>query len=440
MIRNPYAPIDPDTFHPGMNNAPISRTIVINKLASYLLNVDEPSCVSIVAERGMGVEPTVKRFVRMEELSRKFTVVECDSKSDLGVGGDVIDFYQALVRHISGKISSLPDPARDAASRILQRKPMRLSDIATDFWEFFRIIREMCAPLLLVFYAFDSLLDYYDLRGTDWMFLRELNNNPEHRCYFLVVSRRPIPFIEILHHLKDSLFSTLFSATTVRVGLLTPAETKHIIRELAKTALEGRTPWQDWVEQLLYRWGGRNPTCTLFVCHELFEQIWIEKIVFKNVHQEKIFQQLYEGLTPYFDRLYDNLESDDLLQPLLKLFQEGNSYDFHKASEHLIDLGYFLRDDAREKRYILFSPLFERYLQERCVGEFGGEVKAVKFSAAEKRVLEELAKGNSEIKAIARKLNRSVNTIRSHFKSIYKKLGVHKASEAIEAAKKIIKS
>lgn len=440
MISNPYAPFDPDVFHPKMETHLVTRAVVFKKLASYLLNVREPACVSIVAERGMGAESSVKQFIRQDDFSKKFTVVECESKTDLGRGGNVIDFYKSLVEHVSTRASSLPDAAFEFAARIRNAQPTSLSEIENDFWGFFNAIREGIPPLLLVFYAFDAIPSYFTLDGADWMLLKELNNRPEIRCYFLVVSRRPIPYIETLHHLQDSLFSTIFSTTTVRIGLLTPEETKNIIHGIGKNAL-GRAPWPDWLEQLIYKWSGRNPACTLFICHEMFEQIWIEEVQFKQTQKDKIFQQIYEGLIAYFDRLYDNLESDELIETLLYLIRQGYSSTHYEKSMRLTELGYFLPEEAHDKKYILFSPLFEKYIQMRCMGETVPVFEQTnQFSNPEMRVLQELARGISEKKVIAEKLNLSPNTVSTYFRKIYEKLGVHKAADAILEAKKIIKA
>jgi DNA-binding CsgD family transcriptional regulator len=440
MIPNPYAPIDPDIFYPGIEHGLITRTVALRKLAGYLLNSQEPACVSIVAERGMGGDSMVKRFVRTDEPSRKFRIVECDSKGDLGQGGSVIDFYKALVNHVSKQVASLPNAAAEAAARIRNAQPARLSEIETDYWEFFRTLRESGPPLLLVFYAFDAIPSYFNLEGVNWTLLRELNNRPELRCYLLVVSRRPIPYVEMLHHLQDSLFSTLFSATTIRVGLLSPEETKNIVHGIGKTAL-GRDPWPDWLEPLILQWSGRNPSCAFYICHELFEQIWIEKIPLRSAQKQKIFQQLYEGLSVYFERLYDNLQSDQLIETLLSVMRLGYSTAQYEKIMRLVELGYFLPEEARDKKYILFSPLFDRYIHERCLGENTRVVDlTVQFSGAETRVLEELARGISEKRKIAEKLGLSLNTVSTHFNSIYKKLDVHKAADAIEQARRIVKS
>jgi hypothetical protein len=360
FYKNPYRAVDPDIEEGFFQREPILR-----KLDGYLLNVVEPSCASIVAERGTGGRAAVRQFLNTRADKLPFLIVECDVKSDLGKGGTAIDFYRALIRFLLNHLSNLPSAGHRIGNRLIHSTFESLYDLESDLWEFFQAIRgsENTPPLLLVFYSFDRLPYHFSFDGLDWSYLKELHNQVNLRVYYLVVSRRPLRYIESLHGLEKSLFSTIF-LPPYRVGLLSDKETWTLIREPAESILKC-PPWSEWLAEHIFEWGGRHPYCTQYICFELFERIWNQREHFEPSDADRLATELGSGLREYFTRLYDNLANDELLDPLVQTVVTGFRGSQSPQIEELVDLGYFLPEPALERQYTLFSPLFYRYLVQR---------------------------------------------------------------------------
>ncbi|MBI1879307.1 MAG: hypothetical protein HYR94_14005 [Chloroflexi bacterium] len=226
--------------------------------------------------------------------------------------------------------------------------------------DFFQEIRESGLPLLLVFYSFDRLPKHFRFDSIDLSFLRKMNEDPKLGIYYLIVSRRPLMYIEKLHNLAPSYFSTIF-LPPYRVGLLSEEETKALIKEPAQPILL-HSPWDDWLAESIFEWGGRHPCCIRHICSELFERIWNQGEQFRPSDANRIASELGNSLRFYFDRLYVNLANDGLILPLVRTVESGYIGSHFSEVQELLDLGYFLPELAREGRYQLFSPLFHNYL------------------------------------------------------------------------------
>lgn len=357
--KNPYHPIDPDA-----EDSLFQRESVLRKLDGCLLHVDEPSCTAIIAERGMGGPAAVKQFLRTRADQLPVRVVECDVKSELGKGDTAADFYRALINFLWPQLDDLPATVHRVGSRLVNNTSERLDDLQEDLWTFFWEIRKSSSRLLLVFYSFDRLPHRFAFDELDWSLLRGFHNEVDIRIYYLLVSRRPLRYIEHLHNLDLSLFSTLFSSTTYRLGLLRQEEAWKLITEPAETIL-GHPPWPQWLAERIFEWGGRHPYCIQHICSELFDRIWIRGKQLKPLGTDHIVDELGRGLREYFDRLYENLENDELIHPLVRAVELGHTGAHFTEVAELLDLGYFLPEPAEEGQYMLFSPLFRDYLVRR---------------------------------------------------------------------------
>lgn len=432
QYQNPYPATDPDIEENFLHREPVSRA-----LDGYLLHRDEPSCISIVAERGLGGRAAVRQFLASRINNIPFRILECDVKSELGLGKTSADFYRGLVRLILKRIVSLPEVAKITGGRLLDNSSNNLGDLEEDLFGFFRQARGLgdSLPLLLVFYSFDRLPRCFDFEPLDWSFLKEFNSQIDLRLYYLIVSRRPLRYIESLHGLQHSLFSTIFRPP-LRIGLLTEQEARDMIRIPAESVLK-QNPWHEWLAKSILNWGGRNPYCTTFICSEIFELIWNQGEKFESPDADKLAWQLTDGLREYFDRLLDNLEADQLLEALIHGVEPNDfePFSWTTAFEELIDLGYFLPEPAKEEQqYILFSPLFHNYLVRRGILHRNRAEGNHLLSEREVKVLRILASGRSNPE-IAEALNITVNTVKKHLANIYDKLEVHGRVKALEQAR-----
>jgi DNA-binding CsgD family transcriptional regulator len=441
--KNPYRPIDPD-----MASCLRGRSWVLRKLDNTLLHVEEPSPISILAERGIGGQKIIKKYLEKRRMHLSLRVVECDIKGDFKQGGNAVDFYLMLVRQVHLQLSTLPAEATQIAMRLENNPATDLYDIEADFWRFFEKINEFDPqnPVLIVFYSFDRLPKLFAFDALDWTFLKDLYVNLKYRLYYLIVSRRTLRYLEHLHGLSRSLFSTIF-LPPIRVGLLTEAETLDLITRPGQAVLQ-LPPWEDWLLELILEWGGRHPYCTEYICSYLFEQIWQSpQKILQPADAELLADQLLKELEPFFDRLFRNLENDQLLRLLVKILIHGYDSLEHERIRELEDLGYFEPQHLKNNKHILFSPLFHQYLVNRQVlppklEERPQELEDIEtedidaLSQREFDVLK-LLQSNLSQKEIAQKLNVSHNTIKTHTSNIYKKLAVHSRHRAIARAEEL---
>lgn len=460
--KNPYHPIDPD-----VEDSPFQRESVLRKLDSCLLHVDKPSCTAIIAERGMGGPAAVKQFLRTRAGRLSVRVAECDVKSDLSKGDTAAAFYRALIHLLWRRLDDLPATVHHAGSRLVNNTSKRLDDLQENLWTFFRGIRESGLPLLLVLYSFDRLPHRFPFDELDWSFLRGFHDDVDIRIYYLLVSRRPLRYIERLHNLEHSLFSSIF-LPPYRVGLLSEEEAWALITAPAGLTLE-RSLWPGWLAERIFEWGGRHPFCTQYICSELFDRIWIQGEQLKRSEVHHIADELYRGLREYFDRLYDNLVDDKLIDPLVRAVESGGATPQFTEVEDLVDLGYFLPEPARERQYVLFSLLFRDYLTRRGVPPppplppipKPSKVQADKEVEDEERVTDVCSSPSSTsqplieplserelqvLRLIAARLSNpeiagqlciSVNTVKTHAQNIYGKLGVGSRVEAADRAEEL---
>jgi len=360
-LKNPYRPVDPD-----MEDRFEGREWVITSLDSYLLNVTKPLCVSVVAERGIGGKATVRKYLQLRKAELSLRIVECDLKG-WSKGENAADFYRKLVQSILPQLTALSPEIRKVTNRLGNNKSSNLYEIEDDFWQFFELLREQnpSMPLLIVFYYFDELPELFHFEELDWTFLRQLHEQFATRLYYLIVSRRLLKYIEKLHGLEHSHFSTLFQSV-IRIGLLEHKDTSNLSRKPAQVILNNN-PWDEWLEDLIIEWSGGNPHCVQTICFHLFSQIWIQGRDIAPNNIDHLSLELGKVLRPHFDRLLDNLSKDKLIEVLKYMLESGYSASHHDQIEQLIDLGYFLYEPAQNKEYRLFSPLFHDYLVQRGV-------------------------------------------------------------------------
>lgn len=361
LYKNPYRPVDPDIeeWFDG-------RKWVITSLDNYILNVVEPLCVSVVAERGIGGKAAVRNYLQLRKAELSLRIVECDVKN-FPKGGNAADFYRELVLVLLSQLSAVPPEIHKVASRLMNNKSGNLYEINDDFWLFFELVLEQDAskPLLLVFYSFDQLPKLFQFGGLDWTLLKQLHEKFTVPLYYLVVSRRLLKHIEELHGLVHSRFATLFQSL-LRIGLLEIEEARRLIREPAQITLNC-APWPEWLEALILEWSGRNPHCIQIICFYLFSQLWIQG---ENISPDDIQQlnhKVSKELRLYFKRLLDNLIEDRLIDALIYTVESGYSTVYIDQTEQLIDLGYFLPELVQNNEYRLFSPLFQDYLVQRGI-------------------------------------------------------------------------
>jgi hypothetical protein len=172
-----------------------------------------------------------------------------------------------------------------------------------------------------------------------------------------------LSYIESFHNLERSLFSTIF-LPPYRIGLLSEQEAWAFITDPGQSVL-GRSPWDEWLAEHIFNWGGRHPYCIQHICLELFGRIWNQKEQLKPANVGDIADELGSTLRPFFDRLYASLENDGLIRPLVQAVESGYIASQFTKITMLSDLGYFLPEHAKEKKYVLFSPLFRDYLVQR---------------------------------------------------------------------------
>ena len=92
-----------------------------------------------------------------------------------------------------------------------------------------------------------------------------------------------------------------------------------------------------------------------------------------------------------------------------------------------------LRDVTREKRIQVELPLAVAQRLVKLSGTEGGGEEDAPFTARERQILGLLAGGMSNA-AIAARLHVSANTVASHLKHLYPKIGVHSRSQAVAYA------
>ncbi|NUM80611.1 hypothetical protein HUU42_07355 [bacterium] len=86
-LKNPYRPVDPD-----IEERFEGREWVITSLDSYFLNVTEPLCVSVVAERGIGGKAAVRKYLQCRKAELSLRIIECDLK-EWSKGENAADFF-----------------------------------------------------------------------------------------------------------------------------------------------------------------------------------------------------------------------------------------------------------------------------------------------------------------------------------------------------------
>jgi hypothetical protein len=358
--KNPYRPLvdDGESFYP--------KERVFADLDSFLVNVQEASPLSIIAERGIGGTEAIRSYLQSRKDRLRFRVVECNLKNELCGGNDAVDFYRNLVEHVKESLGPLPESANSYAEIISSRIQLDPSTFKMKVEGFFRILRNIDPerPILLVFYFFDCLPGNYHFDPGDWILLRRLYNNTNNRLYYLVHSRTPISTLEKLNKI-DSLFGGIFQL--LRLNLLKPDEARCLATKPA-LACVGEDPWPVWILERIIEWGGRNQACIEILCFHLFDLIWNQHCLYREEDTANLENNLYSYLKQgYFSRLYEHLEEDNLLSALAHAATKGYRSSLLPKIDELVYLGYFLPETVAQRQYILFSPLFRRYLIERGV-------------------------------------------------------------------------
>lgn len=368
-MKNPYSAANPDATL-GL----IRRPEVNERLDSWLVNSAETQLAAIIAERGMGGAAAVRRYLDDHAADLPLRIVHCDLKADLGKGDSPLDFYRNLALFVFDR---LEEPS--ALSRLAAR--LRAADLASsdelarsdafgkDFFEFFQKLKEDAPdrPLLLALYNFDRLPRQFPFSGTDLAWLRVLHDDEAYRLYYVVVSRRDLGYVERLHGLEDSLFATRFGGHVRRIGLLSDVEAGRLIRAAERTG----TPWPAWLPEFLRRWGGNHPYCLQYVCFEMYERLFNRGESLERAAAEKLSDEWLrpEYFGDYFERLYQSLKRDRLLEPLVRAVRHGYHSPHHAELLELVETGYFARDGSatplQQREYRLFSPLFHDFLTQR---------------------------------------------------------------------------
>ena len=106
----------------------------------------------------------------------------------------------------------------------------------------------------------------------------------------------------------------------------------------------------------------------------------------------------------------------------------------HYSHTHLLERSLTYEEHMVYKRRLLLAFADEE-IDETIVDAANSEIP-VTLTPREQEVLELIAGGLSN-KAIQEKLTLSKNTVRTHIKNLYSKLGVHSRTQAIQQARKL---
>lgn len=456
MPTNPFAASDPD-LEMGL----IPRREVELKLQSSLIHTRFPSCVSIIAERGMGGRAAVQQFLTKQRDLLPFRVVIWDAKNLHTSQRSAAAFYQVLIRQAQEQLQPLPVKVKAAAEAILAHQEVSLQDIRTDFFTFFHEVKaaDEPRPLLLVFYNFDYLLNLFDFAGLDWVWLRQLYDEQQYRAYFVIVSRRPLEYIEKKGRLNDSNFASRFAGNALRIGLLNKREADMVLNKVSENfdpnaAAAPPRIWPPWLRRHLLFWSGHNPYCLEYSCHILFDRLWNHEESLAERNKQTLANDLIQNnfLGGYFRRLYKSLEKDQLLTTLTKALTTGYNSAEHDVLEELWDMGYFkpLPEllPLPEREFGLFSPLFHQYLLNRQIPlpplkttlPYDPDSPPIQMPAHSRENLTPreidviccILEGHTSDEKIAAQLFIAESTVKDHIKHIRGKLELSGRSELIE--------
>ncbi len=373
---NPYVVGDLDD-----ENCRIYREDVRQFLKRSLLQ-SRPTCISIVAERQMAVINTIHRFLAHNAMALPVQVVECNFRTDFYKKEEHIShFYRGLVRIILEQFPEGSDQLRALGEQIVINTEAQTGTLTSNLERFFVMLKnQMNRPILVVFYHFDRLPLLFPMELNDWLFLRRFSNLPKFNVYFLTVSRRPLRYLELKNqNLRLSRFSTLFN-TIKRFGLVSPEEARRMILLDGENVLP-ENPFIEALVDKIIEWSGRNPYCIHKICEELFQRIWNDREMLYPTQYADMEVDFEVALTPYFDMLYDALTKDDLHHDLYNIVVEKRP---SPSAPELIDLGFFLPEKIRRStspEYVLFSPLFEKYL--RSIGALPSKNKGKEIAEDE---------------------------------------------------------
>jgi len=145
-----------------------------------------------------------------------------------------------------------------------------------------------------------------------------------------------------------------------------------------------------------------------------------------TVYEENdlIFEALCAGASGY---LVKKTPPARLLEAIREAYEGGAPMSSHIARK-VID--FFSRKDVRIDSFGAIRS-FRGFPQQKKQTSQQNSVN--KLTSREKEILSGLVDGNS-FKAIADTLSISIETVRFHFRNIYKKLNVHSQSEAVAKA------
>jgi DNA-binding CsgD family transcriptional regulator len=301
---------------------------------------------------------------------------------------------------------------RELAEEIRARDSARFSFIEIGF--FFDETHAAGIRIIFVLDEFDKTARFFAGDSSFFDRLREISYRGH--TTLLTISRDPIPTIEQKSNITSTLMGTFHEQY---LGMFEESEIEDHFDRLTKVGLDLTDADR---HQIIAHCGG-NPYLHDKIAFELVELFRQDG----QVRLEEAFRHSERAFRSGFDSIIEHLRARGLLETLMQVLFVSPT---RLKSAELNELESYGLIRPAGSGYMAFSTFFQEYLQQAM------PVLLQQLTETERRVVKYL-KGEKVYKEIADKLNMGEETIRTHIRHIFRKLGVNSREDAVRRASEL---